>query len=162
MDTGSPISTFPGPSAARYIKMFPPAPENTQWVILDIPIEALGKPRQTNADRWKQRPRVLKYRAWCDALRLLVKPRLAEYEMDKTFDVSWICVFPMPKLTKKERERRYGGRHDQKPDRDNIDKALLDCLFSNDARISDGYMAKRWVSSADEKPRIILRLIATR
>ncbi|MBC8923069.1 RusA family crossover junction endodeoxyribonuclease, partial [Escherichia coli] len=33
-------------------------------------ITPLGKPRMTRADKWKQRPPVLRYRVFCDEVRL--------------------------------------------------------------------------------------------
>lgn len=34
--------------------------------------------------------------------------------------------------------------HRAKPDRDNIDKALLDALFNDDSGIASGLIEKRW------------------
>ncbi len=33
-------------------------------------ITPMGKPRMTRADKWKKRPEVLRYRAFCDEVRL--------------------------------------------------------------------------------------------
>ncbi|MGK4302143.1 RusA family crossover junction endodeoxyribonuclease, partial [Klebsiella pneumoniae] len=33
-------------------------------------ITPIGKPRMTRADKWKQRPEVIRYRAFCDEARL--------------------------------------------------------------------------------------------
>lgn len=33
-------------------------------------ITPIGKPRMTRADKWKQRPAVMRYRAFCDEVRL--------------------------------------------------------------------------------------------
>ena len=34
-----------------------------------IPVTPVSKPRMTQRDKWKKRPCVLRYRAYCDALR---------------------------------------------------------------------------------------------
>lgn len=36
-------------------------------LVADVP--PVAKPRMTQRDRWKERPRVVKYRRFCDALR---------------------------------------------------------------------------------------------
>jgi hypothetical protein len=37
---------------------------------LIYPIVPMGKPRMTRADKWKKRPEVMRYRAFCDEVRL--------------------------------------------------------------------------------------------
>jgi Holliday junction resolvase RusA-like endonuclease len=37
-----------------------------------------------------------------------------------------------------------GQPHRAKPDRDNIDKAILDALFPDDSVVAEGYLCKLW------------------
>lgn len=37
-----------------------------------------------------------------------------------------------------------GKPHQQKPDKDNLEKALLDAIFDDDSRIWDGRVSKVW------------------
>jgi Holliday junction resolvase RusA-like endonuclease len=37
-----------------------------------------------------------------------------------------------------------GTLHRQKPDRDNIDKGILDALFKSDCGVAGGTIVKRW------------------
>jgi Holliday junction resolvase RusA-like endonuclease len=37
-----------------------------------------------------------------------------------------------------------GKPHQQKPDKDNLEKALLDAIFEDDCRIWDGRVSKVW------------------
>ncbi|MBG3071584.1 RusA family crossover junction endodeoxyribonuclease, partial [Proteus mirabilis] len=37
-----------------------------------------------------------------------------------------------------------GKPHQQKPDKDNLEKALLDAIFDDDSRVWDGRVTKVW------------------
>lgn len=101
-------------------------------------ITPMGKPRMTRADKWKKRDVVLRYRAFCDEVRLngLVMPEAGGHI---TF------VIPMPaSWSLKKRAAMSGRAHQQKPDVDNMIKALMDALFTDDAHIWDVRVTKRW------------------
>lgn len=101
-------------------------------------ITPIPKPRQTQRDRWAQRPPVLRYRAFCDEVRLN-RISLPESGYHVTF------VLPMPdSWSKKKRAEMAGKPHQQKPDKDNLEKALLDAIFEDDCRIWDGRVTKIW------------------
>ena len=105
-----------------------------------IPIIPMGAPRMTQRDRWKKRPVVIRYHAFKDALRLGCAGH-----PERPLDVSWRAYLPIPKsYSKRKREALMGQPHRMKPDRDNIDKAILDALFSEDAGIAEGHIAKFW------------------
>lgn len=128
----------------------------THWI--HIPLEAIGKPRMTRRDAWSKRPAVKRYNEWKDRFRAATKMILNRIDLDLVTDVSWIAVFAIPpSLTRREREARAGKPHTQKPDRDNIDKAILDTLFHHDEGIADGTLRKRWAAPGEE-PCILLRL----
>ncbi len=103
------------------------------------------KPRQTRRDKWLKPPRkcVAKYRAYSDAVNAL--------DIQLPFGCHHIvfCI-PMPKSwsKKKKNESRY-QKHQQTPDRDNLDKALLDSIYKHseggDQHIWDGRITKIWV-----------------
>lgn len=109
-------------------------------------IEPVPKPRQSRSDRWKQRPAVMRYRAFCDDARLC-KIHLPESGAHVTF------VLPMPASWSKKKRAELNGRpHQQKPDVDNLTKSLLDALFKDDAHIWDVRVSKLW----GETGRIII------
>lgn len=113
----------------------------TEYEITPIP-----KPRQTRADKWKQRPAVLRYRAFADEVRLC-GVNLPECGYHVTF------VLPMPaSWSKKKRDEMSGMPHQQRPDKDNLEKALLDAVYSDDSRVWDGRVTKVW----GEKGKIIV------
>lgn len=99
------------------------------------------KPRMTRSDKWKKRPPVLRYRAFADRVRALGLT-LPDHGYHVTF------VLPMPKSwSKRKREGMDGKPHQQTPDKDNLEKALLDALYQNDCHIWDGRVTKLWGES---------------
>ncbi|MEN0629463.1 RusA family crossover junction endodeoxyribonuclease [Phytobacter ursingii] len=102
------------------------------------PIVPMGKPRMTRADKWKKRPEVMRYRAFCDEVRLrgVVLPESGAHV---TF------VLPMPaSWSKKKRQQHNSQPHQAKPDCDNMLKALMDALYEDDAHIWDCRITKVW------------------
>lgn len=101
-------------------------------------IVPIGKPRMTRADKWKKRPEVLRYRAFCDHVRLL-GIELPESNAHVTF------VLPMPKSWSKKKRLQFDGQpHQSKPDFDNLVKALSDAVYADDAHIWDARITKIW------------------
>ncbi len=100
-------------------------------------INPVPKPRQTRADKWKQRECVMRYRAFADECRLkgvTVEP-----------GDSVVFVMPMPKSwSKRKREMHNGMPHTQRPDLDNLVKALLDAVHVDDSHIWKLTAEKRW------------------
>ncbi|MCK6678266.1 RusA family crossover junction endodeoxyribonuclease [Enterobacter asburiae] len=102
------------------------------------PILPMGKPRQTRADKWKQRPEVMRYRSFCDEVRLhgVNLPESGAHV---------IFVLPMPaSWSKKKRQEHNGKPHQQKPDWDNMAKALQDAIYHDDARVWNCQVTKLW------------------
>lgn len=102
------------------------------------PVTPLGKPRMTQRDKWAKRPAVLRYRAFCDEVRAR-GVRLPESGCHILF------VLPMPKSWSKQRRAALSGKaHQQKPDLDNLAKALMDAVFAEDCRVWDARWSKVW------------------
>ena len=53
-----------------------------------------------------------------------------------------------------------GALHRAKPDRDNIDKAILDALFTDDSGIAAGHLEKRWDDGGGPRLEIIFAISA--
>jgi len=102
-------------------------------------ITPVPKPRMTQSDRWNKRPSVLRYFAFKDECKLK-KVKFGEYGCSFTF------VMPMPNTwNKKKRESMCGRPHTQKPDIDNLLKALFDAVFEDDSHIWQiGGVMKIW------------------
>ena len=109
-------------------------------------IQPMGKPRMTRADKWKKRPEVMRYRAFCDHVRLL-GVSLPEAYSHVTF------ILPMPKSwSNKKRAQMNGKPHQGKPDLDNLMKSLMDALFEDDTHIWDSRITKL---CGENRPTII-------
>lgn len=95
-----------------------------------IDITPVSKPRQTRADKWKQRPAVMRYRAFADELRL----KVGKYKPG--YHVSVVFIVPMPKSWSKKKKVEMNTKpHQQKPDIDNYVKAFLDALCEDDSHV---------------------------
>jgi Holliday junction resolvase RusA-like endonuclease len=101
-------------------------------------ITPMGKPRMTQRDKWKKRPVVERYFAFRDQVRLQ-GIQLPEYGYYIVF------VLPMPKSWSKKKKAEMDRKpHQQRPDKDNLEKALLDAVFKDDCRVWDGRVTKIW------------------
>lgn len=113
-----------------------------------IHITPVPKPRMTQRDKWAKRPAVLRYRAFCDELRA----KMADFAYPPC---GWHTTFYLPIPKSRRKELKDGDPHRQKPDLDNLVKAVLDALHDDDSHIWDGRFSKRWSAT----PRIELTLI---
>lgn len=101
------------------------------------PITPVPAPRMTRADRWKKRPCVLRYFAFKDEVRLRKVTLESGHEI--TFHL------PMPNSWSAKKKATMNGRpHKQKPDIDNLYKALSDSIYEDDSHISSISIKKRW------------------
>jgi Holliday junction resolvase RusA-like endonuclease len=106
-----------------------------------IQVDPLGKPRMTQRDKWQKRPAVVSYRAFCDEIRLC-------YRKDLPSEVKLIFHVPMPRSwSKKKRTEMIGQPHQQKPDIDNMTKAVLDALCKEDSYVWRVDAEKRWAEA---------------
>jgi len=113
-----------------------------------VKIAPMGKPRMTQHDRWKKRPAVLRYHAFKDSLRV----QLACHSFERATVLSWTAYISMPKSwSKKKKAELQGKPHLQKPDRDNIDKAIMDAILKEDKSIYFGTICKLWDDGKGER-----------
>ena len=104
------------------------------------------KPRQTRADKWKKRDCVMKYRDFADYARAeALKQNFVLGDVVKI-----VFVMPMPKSwSKKKKAEMCGKPHRQRPDTDNLTKAVKDALrkggsSDDDSTIWDEHGRKFW------------------
>jgi len=111
-----------------------------------IKIIPVPKPRTTQRDRWAKRPVVVRYYDFADELRL-------KYKQELPASLDLVFAMPMPKSwSKKKRAEMYLKPHQQKPDIDNLIKAVLDALCEDDSHIFRVSAVKFW----DEEGGIII------
>lgn len=105
-------------------------------------ITPVPKPRQTQRDKWAKRPAVVRYRAFADEVKSLnveVQECGAKIVFGMPMPISW---------SKKKRTAMDGKPHQQKPDIDNLLKALLDSIYREDCGVYHiGGLAKYWSKS---------------
>ena len=121
----------------------------TKVLRLTIPGDPMGKPRMTRKDKWAKRDCVVRYRAWADAARLVLKSRGGIPDGAVIREVSWVAYFQVtPSWSKKKQAEMLGQPHRHTPDRDNIDKALLDAIFKGgDQHVTSGRIHKEWAEA---------------
>jgi len=103
-------------------------------------ITPMAKPRMVQSDKWKKRSVVMRY--W-DFKAELLRQRDGFIMPESGYHATFII--PMPKSwSKKKRLAMNGQPHKTKPDKDNLEKALLDALETDDAHIWDGRVTKVW------------------
>lgn len=104
-----------------------------------IEIDPVTAPRQTRSDVWKQRPCVMRYRAYRDELRLKLKPEQLSFPCKVTFFIG------MPdSWSNKKKSKMVGQPHLQTPDFDNLAKGFFDGLFEQDSHVWSVWVEKRW------------------
>lgn len=80
----------------------------------------------------------MRYRAFADELRL-------KYREDLPSELSLVFHLPMPpSWSQKKRAEMAGKPHQQKPDFDNLAKAVCDALASEDSYIWRCHVEKYW------------------
>lgn len=116
------------------------------------------KPRQTRRNRYKKTPSDERYYYFKDETR-----RLGINVPESGYHVLFVRKMPESWTLKKKNEMRYDP-HQQTPDKDNMEKAMLDAIFDkhspekNDSHVWDGRVSKVW---GDEDKLIIVTGIDT-
>ncbi len=102
------------------------------------PIDPVPAPRQVNKDRWRPSPRVLRYRAYRDELTI------KGLQIPEPFH-HMIFILEMSRSWSESKKRSLEGMpHHLTPDRDNLEKAVLDAYFGEDRHIWHGATTKLW------------------
>ena len=112
--------------------------------MIKIDITPIGKPRMTQRDKWQQRPAVMRYRAFKDLINL--KCNKLGFELPAELIAQY--HIPMPKSwSKKKKKEMLGKPHQQKPDIDNINKAVMDALAKEDSFVYSVNCQKYWTET---------------
>lgn len=120
-----------------------------------IPGQPVGKPRQTQSDRWKKRPCVMRYRAWADKARASV-PKGESLGIYR--EISFVAYLEFPKSYSMTRTHILAGQpHLLRGDGDNILKAIQDSLFKEDKMIWKFSGEKRWNDGKGSRIEVELR-----
>lgn len=115
---------------------------NGYYTRVIIKVEPIGKPRMTQSDKWRKRPAVQRYYDFKDTVQ--------DFIGDTPLPERLVCEFylTMPdSWGKKKRERMNGKPHQQKPDLDNLVKALTDSWSNEDKHLYSIRASKYWAES---------------
>ena len=106
--------------------------------------------------RFGMRPEVARYLEWKNRVRTKANQSGCPHE---AIALDWTAYMPIPKAwSKKKRMVMAGQPHQVRPDRDNIDKGIMDALFEEDSRVAFGQQSKRWDDG--HGPRIIIKVFS--
>tara|TARA_R110000851_G_scaffold114153_2_gene239107 strand:- start:4058 stop:4429 length:372 start_codon:yes stop_codon:yes gene_type:complete len=106
-----------------------------------LEITPVSKPRMTRSDAWKKRKCVTKY--WDFKKELIRLFGQNNITINETLYIEF--HLPMPKSwSKKKKEEKANDFHDQKPDIDNLIKAVLDAILSEDCKVHSVHARKFW------------------
>lgn len=95
----------------------------------------------------------MRYRAFKDLAKAAASEADIPYECPLMLD--WVAHIPVPKSwSKKKKAEHIGKPHQAKPDRDNIDKGVLDALFKEDSGIAGGTIIKKWCPEGEGRIEI--------
>lgn|SRR5512143_668186 len=145
-------STLPAPSQDPITT--PPAPSQPGQLTFTVIGPPMGKPRMTQRDVWKKRPVVLRYHDYCDRIREAAPNLISKVDV-YAIDVKAYIAMP-ESWPKKKKEHLCGFPCRQKPDWDNIGKAVCDALFKEDSAIADGRTRKFWCRPDDQRTEVKL------
>lgn len=107
----------------------------------EFKVNPVAKPRMTRSDAWKGRKAVQKYWKFKDELRRLAEEQ--RFELPDAYEILFYIKMPESWSEKKKKEME-GGCHQQKPDLDNLVKAVNDCLKEKDQTVYDIRAIKKW------------------
>jgi Holliday junction resolvase RusA-like endonuclease len=103
--------------------------------------EPMGAPRMVQSDKWKGREVVLRYFALKDAVRAACLAQ--NYQMGGVLTIRF--ELSMPKSwSQKKRDQMRGKPHQQKPDIDNMGKAVADSFNEDDSHVHTMILSKVW------------------
>jgi len=112
-----------------------------KMTILIAEITPNTKPRMTQSDKWKKRPCVMQYRAFCDDLRW--QAQIQRFDLSGSFKICF--YFEMPaKWSDRKKSQMLGKPHQLTPDLDNLLKAVNDVLLEQDKIIYKINACKIW------------------
>lgn len=121
-----------------------------KYLTFTVPGTPVPKPRMSQRDKWQKRPCVMRYRAWCDAVRLACTAAGGLPPDPGRFEI--IAFLPFPKSYSPAKRAALASQpHRLKPDASNITKAAEDALMTNDQALYHSACIKFWEDGTGPK-----------
>lgn len=109
--------------------------------IIEFPFNPVSAPRMTRADAWKKRDCVLRYFEFRDKMQEVIQAN--NLELPQSLAITFFIK--MPNSWSEKKKTKMGGQpHQNKPDIDNLIKAVLDSFKGDDAKVSYITASKYW------------------
>ena len=108
---------------------------------MEIRINPIGKPRMTQRDKWAKRKCVVKYFEFADKMREEAEEQ--HFRINDAVEIEFRIAMPKS-WSKKKKIEMLGQSHTQKPDIDNLIKAVLDSLLKDDSGVHTVRARKYW------------------
>lgn len=113
-------------------------------------LSPVSKPRMTQRDKWLKPARKCVAEYWKFKDELVLAADKQGFVMPESH-YHLVFYLGIPKSWTANKKAAYEGEpHRQKPDKDNLEKAVLDALLKDDSKVWDGRVSKFW----SENPRI--------
>ena len=95
---------------------------------------------------------------WKSLIAHAVTPHIPAVPIEGPIRVDWTAYFPRPKRLMRRSDPEGAVMHTAKPDRDNVEKALLDALtqigmWRDDAQVCDG-RSRKFYAEKNGRPRM--------
>jgi Holliday junction resolvase RusA-like endonuclease len=140
----------PAPAVQPAVESSTITTEKSTELFFNVPGIPMGKPRMTQRDKWQRRPCVIRYREYCDKIRACAgtipnDPLAVHIKAYLPMSASW---------SNKKKSELLGKRQRQKPDWDNIGKAICDALFEEDSCIAVGITEKFWCEEGKQRTEV--------
>lgn len=108
------------------------------FVLTKVNIDPCPAPRMTQRDRWAKRPAVNRYMAFRNEL-------FDKYQQHLPIPCTIIFTIPMPGgWSAKKKAAMFSTPHLQRPDIDNLQKAVFDALLKEDSHVWAVTASKVW------------------
>jgi len=101
----------------------------------------MPKPRMTRADTWKKRPIVLDYWAFKDEITSQANKN--GFSLGEAYRAEFYIKMPKS-WSNKKKDKMKGTPHRQRPDIDNLIKAIQDTLLKEDSAVWYVVSTKKW------------------
>lgn len=111
--------------------------------IIYIALDPCPAPRQSRRDIWKPSPQVIRYRSFKDSFMALCIEQGLNLMSHPCLSISFGLAMSSS-WSKKRRSEMLGKPHQQKPDLDNLCKAVLDASGIDDSHVHTLELSKVW------------------
>jgi Holliday junction resolvase RusA-like endonuclease len=109
--------------------------------MIEFKVDPVPKPRMTVSDKWAKRSATSRYWIFKDKLVLLANTK--HFKLPEKYRAEFFIKMP-DSWNLKKKLKYAGAPHKQRPDLDNLVKAIQDCLLAEDCKVWYTEASKIW------------------